>query len=249
MGVQGPRSEVFTTVRADARGNVADWPAHLNRLQAHAKRLRIALPEPPSLEVQGDGKRETLVRIGFQPETEAWTVTQRPLGVHNEDVDAISYPAPRWNERTNGCKHGQWEAYNEAKEAAEQAGCDVALLVHDHAIVDADRATPMVLDEDGTVWMAPIGDGGVEGIAAAVVEAALPALGFPVVRGRLNERTVARCAEMVVVGTGMGACRINTIDGEALGDSRALSQTCQAVLREHFTNKATWSTTGQERGA
>jgi branched-subunit amino acid aminotransferase/4-amino-4-deoxychorismate lyase len=123
------------------------------------------------------------------------------------------------------------------------------LLVHDHAIVDADRATPMVLDEDGTVWMAPVGDGGVEGIAAAVVEAALPSLGFPVVRGRLNERTVARCAELVVVGTGMGACRINTIDGETLGDSRALSRTCQAVLREHFTNEATWSTTGQQRGA
>ena len=30
-------------------------------------------------------------------------------------------------------------------EAAETAGCDAALLVHEHAIVDGDRATPLVL--------------------------------------------------------------------------------------------------------
>ena len=58
---------------------------------------------------------------------------------------------------------------------------------------------------------------GVDGITAAVLEALLPDAGLPVVKGRLNERTVARCAEMVVVGTGMGVCRINGVDGEAIG--------------------------------
>jgi branched-subunit amino acid aminotransferase/4-amino-4-deoxychorismate lyase len=248
MGIQGPRSEVFTTVRVDANGKVADWPAHMSRLQAHAKRLRFPLPDLPYLTIKGEGG-QGLARIAYRPEDGAWKVTQRPLGVHDEAVDAVTHPAPRWNERTNGCKHGHWDAYQEAKSIAEQNGCDVALLVHDHAIVDADRATPLLLDEDGTVWMAPLSDGGVEGIAAAVLEAALPTLGFPVVRGRLNERTVARCAELVVVGTGMGVCRIDSIDGEPVGDSTALSTTCQTVLREHFTNEATWSTTGQERGA
>lgn len=249
MSVQGPRSEVFTTVRADANGRLADWPAHLDRLKAHAKRLRIALPEMPHLDFKDDAEGEGLVRIAYRPETQSWTVTKRRLGLHDEAVDAISYPAPRWNDRTNGCKHGQWDAYHEARTTAENAGCDVALLIHEHAIVDADRATPLLLDEDGTVWMAPDSDGGVEGVAASVVEAVLPNLGFPVVRSRLNERTVARCAELVLVGTGMGACRVDSIDGEAVGTSTTLSMVCQTVLREHFTDEATWSGPGQQRGA
>ena len=119
-----------------------------------------------------------LARIGFAGE--GWHVAVRHLGVRNEDVDAISFPAPRWNDRTNGTKHGDWEAYMLAKQAAEDAGCDAALLVHDYAIVDGDRATPLVLDEDGTVWMAPGEAGGVDGVVAKQLEQWLPGmLGSP----------------------------------------------------------------------
>jgi branched-subunit amino acid aminotransferase/4-amino-4-deoxychorismate lyase len=142
---------------------------------------------------------------------------------------------------TNGCKHGEWEPYIKAKETAEAAGCDAALLIHEHAIVDGDRGTPMVLDEDGTVWLAPESDGGVNGITASILERKLPDQGFPVVRGRLNERTVARCAELVLVGTGMGACRVDSLDGEPVGTSNHLSEQCQRLLREYFTEDASWS--------
>ena len=127
MASTGPRSEVFTTVLVNERGEVADWPAHRQRLSNHAQRLRLTLPDedpeidPPSTVGLG------LARIGFSGE--AWHVAVRHLGVRNEDVDAISFPAPRWNDRTNGTKHGDWEAYMLAKQAAEDAGCDAALLV------------------------------------------------------------------------------------------------------------------------
>ena len=245
MENSGPRSEVFTTVLVNEHGAVADWRAHRQRLAEHAKRLRIELPsEPPSITAESGQTGWRLARISCAAGDDAWHVKQRPLAFRDEAIDAITVPAPRWNERTNGTKHGDWTAYSTAAEAAANAGCDAALLVHDYAIVDADRGTPMVLDEDGTVWMSPSTDGGVDGITAAVLEALLPDAGLPVVKGRLNERTVARCAEMVVVGTGMGVCRINGVDGEAIGDSDVLSTTCQRLMSQHFTEESTWSVVG-----
>lgn len=242
MASTGPRSEVFTTVLVNEHGEVADWPAHRQRLSEHAKRLRLTLPDedpeihPPPTAALG------LARIGFAGE--GWHVTVRHHGVRNEDVDAISVPAPRWNDRTNGTKHGDWEAYMLAKQAAEDAGCDAALLVHEFAIVDGDRATPLVLDEDGTVWMAPNEAGGVDGVVAKQLERWLPGVGLPVVKGNLNERTVARCAELVLVGTGMGVCHVSSLDGVKLGNARALSTACHALLSQHFTDEGTWSTVG-----
>lgn len=241
----GPRSEVFTTVLVNEHGAVADWTAHRQRLTEHAKRLRIELPDkPPSITAESEQAGWRLARISCAAGDAAWQVQKRSLAFRDEVIDAITVPAPRWNERTNGTKHGDWMAYLTAAEAAANAGCDAALLVHDYAIVDADRGTPMVLDEDGTVWMSPSTDGGVDGITAAVLESLLPGAGLPVVKGRLNERTVARCAEMVVVGTGMGVCRINGLDGETIGDSDVLSTTCQRLMSQHFTEESTWSVVG-----
>lgn len=244
MSSNGPRDEVFTTVLVNEHGEVADWDAHRQRLEDHAGRLRIVLPnEAPSLNAPLSSTW-MLARISCGKSGAAWTVEQRTVGFRDEAIDAITHPAPRWNERTNGCKHGAWSPYNEARKAAEEAGCDAALLVHEHCIVDGDRATPMVLDEDGTVWMASVEEGGVTGITAGVLERHLPHLGFPVVKGKLNERTVARCAEFILVGTGMGVCRVDSLDGEPLGQTTVLSQRCQELLHEHFTEKATWSVPG-----
>lgn len=238
----GPRSEVFTTVLVNEDGKVADWPAHRQRLKEHAIRLRLVLPETDPEIHASSTSPWSLARISF--DGEAWAVTRRALGVRDEDIDAVSAPAPRWNERTNGTKHGDWSAYKQAKEAAEAAGSDAALLVHEFSIVDGDRATPLVLDDDGTVWMAPEEAGGVDGVVAKRLERLLPQAGLPVVKGKLNERTVARCAELVLVGTGMGVCRVSSLDGTTLGTSRALSTACRALLSEHFTEDGTWSTVG-----
>lgn len=242
MASTGPRSEVFTTVLLNEHGEVADWSAHRQRLSEHAQRLRLTLPEADPEISASSPSPLSLARIGFTGE--AWTVSVRPIGVRNEDIDAVSVPAPRWNERTNGTKHGDWEAYKLAKQTAEATGCDAALLVHEYAIVDGDRATPLVLDEDGTVWMAPPEAGGVDGVIATQLVRELPRVGLPVVKGQLNERTVARCAELVLVGTGMGVCHVSSLDGETLGNSRALSTACHALLSQHFTDGSTWSTVG-----
>ena len=35
---------------------------------------------------------------------------------------------------------------------AEEKGADLALLGHNYSIIDCDRCTPLVLDEDGVIW-------------------------------------------------------------------------------------------------
>ncbi|MDA9168183.1 aminotransferase class IV [Candidatus Poseidonia alphae] len=237
--VRGPRDEVFTTAVVNSEGKLADAPAHLKRMKDHAKRLRIALPDEfPATGLKG--KEMGLVRLSYSSQT-GWKVQYRAFTVRNEALDAISTPAPRWNPKTNGCKHGDWAPYNDARAMAEKAGCDVALFVHEHALVDGDRGTPLLLDEDGTVWLPSDDDGGVDGITASFLEARLPEFGLPVMRGRLNERLVARCHELVVVGSGLGACRVDSIDGERVGQSTVLSEQCQKIINQHFTQEATWS--------
>lgn len=246
MPTHGPRSAVFTTMLIDEQGHAADWPRHFARLQQHAKRLRIQLPNHPPTVASTESTR-CLVRVGYTSGADDWLVEFRPITVRNESIDAITVEAPRWNTRTNGTKHGEWKPYLDARQAAERMGCDAALLVSDFSIVDGDRATPMVLDEDGTVWIPHEREGGVTGITAALLEEKLPAQGMPVVRGKLNERMVARCMELVLVGTGMGVCKVETLDGEPLGTSAVLSKACQQVLHQHFTEGSTWSAVGQQR--
>ncbi len=244
MASTGPRTEVFTTVLVNEEGAVADWPRHHHRMIEHARRLRIALPsKSPSISEARGGPSWQLARVACTGDG-TWKVDHRPLAIRNEEIDAVSVQAPRWNERTNGTKHGDWSGYKAAMEAAESAGCDAALLVHQNAIVDGDRATPLVLDDDGTVWMAATTEGGVDGVTANLLEHLLPTVGLPVVKGKLNERTVARCAEFILVGTGMGVCRVNALDGTKLGSSRALSTACHQLLSQHFTEKGTWSFVG-----
>lgn len=241
MSVVGPRSSVFTTLLVHQNTLVADWPDHHSRLERHAKRLRIALPENTPELLPSDSHEWQLMRVSVNAQSQEWVVDYRPISVRNEAIDAITLPAPRWNQRTNGCKHGDWGAYKQAHQAAMAVGCDAALLVHEHAIVDADRATPLLLDEDGTVWVPSEADGGVDGITSALMERELKDNGFPVSRGRLNERLVARCHELILVGTGMGVCRVDSIDGEDIGSSTVLSTVAHRILDQHFTDEATWS--------
>ena len=106
MSDVGPRSSVFTTLLVHQNTMVADWPDHRSRLERHAKRLRIALPENTP-EFQPTERHEwQLMRVSVRAQSQEWVVEFRPINIRNESIDAITLPAPRWNQRTNGCKHG-----------------------------------------------------------------------------------------------------------------------------------------------
>jgi branched-subunit amino acid aminotransferase/4-amino-4-deoxychorismate lyase len=125
---------------------------------------------------------------------------------------------------------------------ADSEGSDLALLVHEFSIIDGDRASPILLDEDGVVWYSNSEQGGVESITRSIILAGLEVHGFPVQNGKLTERIVARAHEMVALGSGMGASRIITIDGEDIGGSAdALTQVCRQILSQHYADSNNWT--------
>ena len=78
-----------------------------------------------------------------------WTsICHIALILENERVDGVTFPSPVWAKRVAGTKHGAWDAYFDAREHAENLA-DLALMVHEYCIVDADRCTPLIPDEDG----------------------------------------------------------------------------------------------------
>jgi branched-subunit amino acid aminotransferase/4-amino-4-deoxychorismate lyase len=250
-----PRGLVFTTMVWDQAVYVADFDRHLQRLVEHARRLRIpwpadfqqrlndtfnAIETTPSPTLR---KPAGLLRLEVHRSGEV-TIKPRSFSLRNEPLEAIAVAAPRWSPKINGTKHGDWAPYREAVIQADKAGADIALLIHEFAIVDADRATPIVFDEDGTAWLAEVSEGGVYGITAEVLAPLLEKEGIPIQRGKLNERLVARSLEMVAVGAGVGVAQIEAIDGEPVGSDQGFARKCQYLLSEHYQDENTWIALG-----
>jgi len=224
----GPKSAVFTTVRA-REGHLFHIDLHLSRLLRHAKILGIEIPEfdiPPGL--------EGLIKI--QVDESGAEFNSKPFyqEIHME-AEGVTVPAPRWTRKVTGTKHGDWGAYRKITTDAFDKGADVALLVHDYCIVDGDRVMPLVLDQDGVVWISGPEFGGVESVTFDVCKPEIEAAGFVISEGRLNERLVARAKEFVLLGTGMGAARLTILDGVDIGDgSDKLQQVCIRALGEDW---------------
>lgn len=247
-----PRDAVFTTALWNGAFALADWELHVQRLTEHAKRLRLELPSNLSQKLLDFFEHENLkneLTPSFEPSwlvrveclrTGEVSIESRELAFRNEDIDAITLPAPRWSSKVNGTKHGDWKPYRDACEVAEKRGADLAFFVHDYALVDADRAMPLVLDDDGTAWVAAQAEGGVASITLMILTKGLEAAGIPVQFGRLNERLVARAAEVIAIGSGIGACHVLSLDDEMLGEGVALTKQCQSILEAHYQNETTW---------
>ena len=242
---QSPRSSVFTTMRFSKSRGLFLLENHLRRLEAHAARLRIDAKDinqqsiveilkenPPQID-------EGLLRIELSKQLKI-DVTYRPLTLENERVDCVTFPSPVWAKRVAGTKHGAWGAYFDAREHAESLGADLAFMVHEYCIVDADRCTPLVLDEDGVIWHSS-SPNSVDSITFDAMRSSLLAAGYHIQTGRLNERLVARCVEAVAVGSGVGVFGIDSIDGEPIGDEGSrLFDLCSSILRTKYNDDQNW---------
>ncbi len=226
--MEGPKSAVFTTVRA-RDGYLFHLDLHLKRLERHASVLGITLPE-----IEVPSGLEGLVRI--QVDSNGVKFSTKPFyqEVHME-AEGITVPAPRWSRKVAGTKHGDWSAYRDITTEAFNRGFDVALLVHEFCIIDGDRVMPLVLDDDGVVWISDAKLGGVDSVTFDVCKSAIEKAGFVISEGRINERIVARAKEFVLLGTGMGASRLTVLDDIDIGDgSNNLQQVCISALGDDW---------------
>ena len=224
----GPKSAVFTTVRA-REGHLFHLNLHLERLSRHAEILGIDVPE-----IEFPNHLDGLVRIQISKDGVEFDSTPFYQEIHM-DAEGITVPAPRWTRKVTGTKHGDWDAYREITTQAFNKGADVALLIHEHCIVDGDRVMPLVLDEDGVVWISGPEFGGVDSVTFDVCRPEIEKAGFIISEGRLNERLVARAKEVVLLGSGMGAARLTVLDDIDIGDnSNNLQQVCINALGEDW---------------
>ena len=242
---QGPRSSVFTTMRFSKRRGLFLFENHLRRLDAHAARLRIDVKDITRdsivelLKEKHPQFDEGLLRVEVSSQLEI-NLSYRPLVLENERVDGVTFPSPVWAKRVAGTKHGAWDAYFDARKHAENLGADLALMVHEYCIVDADRCTPLILDEDGVIWHSS-SPNSVDSITFDAMRSSLIAAGYHIQTGKLNERLVARCVEAVAVGSGVGVFGIDSIDGEPIGDEGSrLFDLCKSILKTKYNDVENW---------
>jgi branched-subunit amino acid aminotransferase/4-amino-4-deoxychorismate lyase len=217
-----PQNLVFTTMRTEG-WRVAHLDAHLGRMREHAGRLGIAWPEDAraqagaALVADMPTDRSTLIQLSLTA-AGVWAAGSRQVtGDDGVGLAGITHEAPRWSDGSTGTKHGDWEPYLVAGRAAVNAGADVALLIHDEAVVDADRATLLLLDYDGTAWYPEPGLGGVRSLTLESIAPGLTAEGIPVHSGRITATMLVRAREVLLLGTGIGVAALTALDGESVG--------------------------------
>ena len=92
----------------------------------------------------------------------------------------------------------------------------------DGAIIDGDRALPVVF-LDGDIAYAPGPDDGA--VASVTLDAVRPSLadaGIELRHGRLTADMVAAARALVLLGSGVGAVGVSEVDGAAVGDDGAV---------------------------
>ena len=244
-----PRDAVFTTALWDGNSKIADFEKHLERLAKHAKRLRITLPEgfdqligQAIIDMDEKYDDNRLLNITFDCVEGVFLTKSRDLPkLTNCNLDSMTIPMKKWLGQVTGTKHGDWQFYLGAKDLAEQNGVDIALLIDDYCIIDGDRAAIVVIDEDGVAYFSE-NKQSVQSITLEVLKSGFAEMGIPLSKAKLNERLVARSSEVLALGTGIGCCKILTIDGEQVGqDNSAISSMLQAYLAQHYSNTDNWT--------
>ena len=210
-------ASVFTTLRWD-NGRVAWLDEHLTRLRKHAERVGIEWPvniqqDIASISPTGEGN---LCRIQLNKNGQI-ELTLRMSQYNQSPLSALSEPAPRFPKSVQGTKHAAWSGYSDARLKAENGGADLALLVHDGAVVDGDRCTPLILDIDGVAYAPSPEGGGIDSITLGILKPAIEAAGIPFRYARLTEKLLGRSREVIVVGTGVGVAWLGEIDGQPVG--------------------------------
>ena len=109
----------------------------------------------------------------------------------------------------------------------------MAFLCEDGAILDADRGTPVLLDQDGVIWTPDPEHGSVESITLGLIRPHVESRGFIFRTGRLVESMIQHARELLVVGTGLGILPIAEIDDQDVGEgSRLLLDVARVALEE-----------------
>ncbi len=252
--VKQARKSVFTTMRWDGKYSVSHYSKHIDRLSNHSSRLGITLPaNVDSLAIDvlskafndsntAENKGEIgLVRLSLTSEgaMSASTRWKNPINPTMSisstvtKVSATALPAPHWGDSIDGCKHGDWQPYLDAKKVVDERDCKIALFIRGDAVIDATSSTPLLLDDDGVAWISDPIYGGVDSVSIASLIPYLSDCGIPVSQGRLTKQLISRGRALLAVGTGIGVVHITKLDGQDIGDgSTDFAMLCSKLFND-----------------
>jgi len=258
--IEQARASVFTTMRWDGMYSVSHFSKHIERLKNHSSRLEIPWPtNVESLAINAllqafnestgpvDQEEVGLVRLRLTSmgEMSASTRWKIPIKLATDkspattvQVAATALPVPQWNETIDGCKHGDWQPFHDAKKVIDERGCEIALFIKDDAVIDCLSATPLLLDDDGVAWYPNPTNGAVDSISIATIIPFLIECGIPVSQGRLTRSLLTRGRALLAIGTGKGVVHITHLDGQEIGDGSTEFATLCAELFHTAINES-----------
>lgn len=225
------KTSVFTTIGWDGKRQFFAINEHLKRLEKHAiiadikfndiikKDIISKMKTYNFKKINSRGNNELckppgLVKIELNEKGDI-TLSERSneLNLSCNVINAITIAAPIEVTENFGIKYGDHLPYKNAYDVAKEHNANAALLVHNNAIIDGDRATLMILDKDGTAWVSSEEYGSIKSITIDLIKDGLLKMGIPISFGKITTDLILRSNDAIMLGTGLGVTRVNSIDG------------------------------------
>ena len=231
---------VFTTLGWDGKKKFFAVKEHLERLEKQAKIAGIAYDDDLKLKIKKQLKIENLILEKYEYSNELHkppglvtiklmennnfliTARSNEYNIKCKLIDAITVNAPSDIKENKGVKFGDHLPYRNAFKIAKKNGGNAALLVNGDAVIDGDRATLIILDKDGTAWVSSEEYGSIRSITIELIKSHLRKNGIPLSFGKITSELILRSSDAIMVGTGLGVTRINSIDNRKFQFSNSI---------------------------
>jgi D-alanine transaminase len=136
----------------------------------------------------------------------------------SETIRVISHPDQRW--KRCDIKSLNLLANVMAKQAAQMAGVDDALLVDDYGLVTESTSSSVMMIEDRTLWTAPLTANILASVTRKRILDRAAGIGLAVREQSFTVEQALKADELFVVGTTSEVLAIIELDGQGIADGK-----------------------------
>jgi branched-subunit amino acid aminotransferase/4-amino-4-deoxychorismate lyase len=221
---------VFTTLGWNGKRKFFAIDEHFKRLEHHANIAKIGFDENLKNRIKNQMMVQDFEFINYNYSNELckppglitirlgnngdFLISERSneYNINCKFINAITVNAPENIKENHGVKLGEHLPYRNAFKIAKENDGNAALLVNGDAVIDGDRATLMILDKDGIAWVSSEKYGSIKSVTVKLIKDELFKKGIPISFGKITTDLILRSSDAIMLGTGLGVTRINSID-------------------------------------
>ncbi len=229
--VANPAVGVWTAIAWDGSKSLLSADLHFNRLVRHSKILGIDMPnkfhtevfnqlkslQKPKIIKNSKDRSPFLVKVTIDSAGNISLSARSNNAYPERPLFAISMIAPDTPIPILGTKNAEWGHYINAMDQATKYGADISLLFKNNFLIDGDRCTPVILDNDGVAYYPKNSDGALDSITLELIKGEIENSGIPIREAKISLGMILRSSEMIVLGSGIGVCSIGKIDDTTIG--------------------------------